>query len=259
MALNFNIDGVIVDKVLWGIAENSAGDILYTLSQLTDVSVETSAETKDATDRDGVLIKRFYTSKSGTVNMTNAYVSLNILATGAGTDKEVATAEAPIVMPQFKTAKVGTKTIELKDVVEGSIKVVGLTARGTKIADYTKDTAASATAYSIAEGVVTLPTDENVGQFLISYERNVTSGVKVVNKADAFPKQVKLSLVVACVEECQPDVERIMVIEFPAFQPSPETTLTLSTDGNMDFNGDLISNACSADKELYTVYFADED
>lgn len=61
----FKLDDFIVDRILYGIAENSEGDILYSLTQLSDASISVSAESKDAVDKNETLVKRFYTGKSG--------------------------------------------------------------------------------------------------------------------------------------------------------------------------------------------------
>lgn len=59
----FSIDGVVIDRIQYGIAENSDGEALYTLTQLADASINITAESKDAVDAQGTLIKRFYTGR----------------------------------------------------------------------------------------------------------------------------------------------------------------------------------------------------
>ena len=46
----FSIDGIIIDRVSMGIAEDFSGNILYTLTQLADATIEVSAESKGLFD-----------------------------------------------------------------------------------------------------------------------------------------------------------------------------------------------------------------
>ena len=50
----FKIDDFIIDRIQMGIAETLDGELLYTLTQLTEATIETSAESTDAVDNTGV-------------------------------------------------------------------------------------------------------------------------------------------------------------------------------------------------------------
>ena len=62
----FRLDDIIIDRIQMGVATDFNDNPLYTLTQLSDASISVSAESVDATDRDGVLIKRFWRAKTGT-------------------------------------------------------------------------------------------------------------------------------------------------------------------------------------------------
>ena len=52
----------------------------------------------------------------------------------------------------------------------------------------------------------------------------------------------------------------LVYIVLPSFQPSPETTIALSSDNaTLDFNGSLQTDYCSTDKALYHIYYATAD
>ena len=256
----FSMDGIIIDRIQYGIAEDFSGNILYTLTQLADATINITAESKDAVDKDGTLIKRFYTGKSGTFEANNAIVDFNILAAGTGTSKAVATSGSPIVMPAIVTVPNGTTTKTLTGVVADSVKVVGIAANGTKISDYALDTTADGTHFSVSNGTLTLPTDNVPANFVVEYNRSVTSGVKVQNKADEFPGTIKLTLKALAIDTCSPDVVRSVYIVLPSFQVSPETSLSLTTDAQLTYNGDLQVSYCGSDgKVLYEIYFAEAD
>lgn len=50
----FMIDDFIIDRIQMGIAESSDGELLYTLTQLSEATIETTAESTDAVDNTGV-------------------------------------------------------------------------------------------------------------------------------------------------------------------------------------------------------------
>ena len=50
----FKIDDFIIDRIQMGIAEDSSGKLLYTLTQLSEATIETTAESVDAVGNTGV-------------------------------------------------------------------------------------------------------------------------------------------------------------------------------------------------------------
>ena len=256
----FSMDGIVIDRIQYGIAEDFSGNVLYTLTQLADAEIAISAESKEARDATGTLIKKFYTGKSGTFTANNAVLDFNILAEATGTPKQVAASNAKITMPGVKTVKAGTANVTLPGVLADTVSVVGIAGNGTMIASYTKDTAAAKTSFAITGESLALPTDETVNEFVIKYDRAVASGVKVVNKADEFPRTIKLTLKALAVDVCSPDVLRSVYIVLPSFQVSPEANLSLTTDAQLSYTGDLQVAYCGTEgKVLYEIYFAEED
>lgn len=255
----FSIDGIVIDRIQLGIAEDFSGNVLYTLTQLADAEIAVTAESKEARDANGTLIKTFYTGKSGTFTANNAIIDFNILAEASGSPKEVASKATKITMPGVMTVKVGETTATLKGVKADTVKVVGIAGNGSLIKTYTKDTSAQEDTFSISEETLSLPTDTTPVEFVIKYEREVESGVKVSNKANKFPKTIKLTLKALAVDPCSPDQVRACLIVLPSFQVSPETTISLQTDQQLQYTGNLQVDYCSSDKELYSIYFAEDD
>jgi hypothetical protein len=257
--MSFKLGDIVVDRVLYGVAENLSGELLYVLSQLADATIEVTAESKDAVDSTGTLIKRFWQGKTGTFTANNAMINLNILSSMSGTDAALATTDAPIEMPKIIVVKAGT-TVTLTDFVDGTVKVNSLSASGTMGAAYEKAAEASETAFAITtEGVFTPPTDSAETQYIVKYTRKVKDGAVVKNLADKTPKTIKLTLKVLAVDPCQADTLKAGYVELPSFQPSPETSLSLTTDAQLEYKGDLQTDYCSAEKALYKFYWADED
>lgn len=259
----FSMDGIIIDRIQMGIAEDFSGNVLYTLTQLADASISVTAESKEARDANGTLIKTFYTGKSGTFTANNALLDFNIMAEGSGSPKEVATTEKKIVMPGVMSVPVGTKTATLKGVKDGTVTVVGIAANGTMVAKFSKDTAAGEDKFSISAETLTLPTSttaKGIAQYVIKYDRDVESGVKVTNRADKFPRTIKLTLKALAVDPCSPDTVRACLIVLPSFQVSPETEISLNTDAQLQYTGNLQVAYCNnGGKTLYEIYFAEND
>ena len=253
------LDDIIIDRIQYGVAEDFDGNLLYTLTQLSEGTIDVTAESKDAVDSTGTLIKRFSQGKSGEFTAQNAMLNLNILGAASGEGKVSASEEAAIAMPKIITVKAGT-TVTLTDYVEGSVKVYALGTNGAMGTAYSQAATASDTEFGLTTaGILTPPTDANETQFIVKYTRNVTSGVAVVNKADKFPGTVKLTLKALCVDPCSADTLRACYIVLPSFQVSPEVSISLQTDSTLEYKGTLQVNYCSADKELYSIYLAEDD
>ena len=173
----FTIDGIVIDRIQMGIAEKTDGTPLYVLTQLTDATINVTAESKEAKDANGTLIKTFYTGKTGKFTANNAILDFNLMAEASGTPKQVASGSSKIVMPGVKTVKVGETSVELKGAKEGTVRVIGVSGSGSLVKNYTKDTDASETAFSITGTTLKLPTDTTPVEFVVKYEREVESGM----------------------------------------------------------------------------------
>lgn len=258
--MGFQLGDIIVDRPQIAWAEDSNENVLYTLTQLADSTLSTTAESKDANDANGTLIKRFYKGKTGEYTANNAMVNLNIWASMSGIMPKIAGAgEDAITMPKMVTVHGSVKDVTLKGLVEGSVKVYGMSANGSLGTEYTLSEAASTTQFAVAESKVTLPTGTDEVQFCIRYKKKLEKGAMIQMRADKFPNTVKLMIQVLAVDPCHPDTLRLGTIEIPSFQPSPETSISLTTDAQLEYKGQLQVDYCSVDKVLYNFYWNEED
>ena len=254
----FKLGDVIIDRIQYGVAEDFEGNLLYVLSQLTEATINISAESKEAKDKDGTLVKKFWRGKTGTFEAKNAMLNLNVVGSSSGADPLFASATKKITIPKIVTVNKG-ETIRLDGVVEGTVQVNAYGANGTMGKSYAFGTAASNTEYALASGTLTPPTDEDVERYIVKYDRSVENGIAVYNKADQFPGTVKLTLKALCVDPCEADTLRACYIVLPSFQVSPEVSMNLQTDSQLDYKGDLQVAYCSLDKTLYEFYMAADD
>lgn len=260
----FKLDDIIIDRIQMAVAEDFSGNLLYTLTQLSEASIETTAEAKEARSAEGTLIKKFYQGKAGTFTATNAMINLNVIGAASGSEKQIATTSNTIKMPKIEIVNYGTATLNLDSgFVSGTAKVYALGNNGAMGQAYTLDTSADATHFAISGTTLTLPvittTADQPDRFVVKYERTTSEGIKLSNSADKFPGTVKLTLKALCVDPCSPDTVRACYIILPSFQVSPELTITLTTEGTLDYKGDLQVDYCSSAKELYSIVMCGDD
>lgn len=231
---------------------------LYVLTQLADATIEITAESKDATDANGNLVKRFWMAKTGTFTANNAMLNLNILAAKSGSAATLASAGSTIKVPVIKTVDSGD-TLDITGYESGTVKVNALGADGAMGQAYTLDTTASATKFSISSNTLTPPTDSNETRYIVKFNRVISEGTEIVNYANKFPNTIKLTIKALCVDPCSADTLQAVYIVLPSFQPSPETSISLTTDGQLEYSGDLQISYCEQDNPLYMVYFDPND
>ena len=255
----FKLGDIVIDRIQMAMAEDFSGNPLYVLTQLADATIDITAESKEAVDKDGTLIKKFWKGKAGTFTANNAMINLNVVASGSGSDAELATVEKPLAMPKIITVKAG-ESVTLANYVDGTVKVNALATNGSMGKAYTKDTTASDTAFGLTTaGVLTTPTDANETQYVVRYDRTVTDGAIIKNKSDKFPGTIRLLVKALAVDPCSADTLKSCYIYLRSFQVSPETSLSLQTDAQLEYKGDLQCDYCSTDKTLYEFYWAEED
>lgn len=232
---------MIIDRIQVATAEDFSGNVLYTLTQLQEASINISAESNDVTDRDGNLIKRFWRAKTGEFTATNALINLNILASESGNPKVEAGGGTSITAPGILIVKQDETTVTLP-YVTGTPKVYGLETNGTLGIEFATGNGSGNTfVWNSETGVVTLPVSNDYVQYLVRYDRTLTDGaVKITNQADKFPGTIRLIMKVLCVDPCSADTLRAAYIDIPSFQVSPEAEITLSSDNQtIDFQGQL--------------------
>lgn len=255
----FRLGDIVIDRIQYAVAENYKG-LLYVLTQLSEATINTTAESVDAVDGRGTLVKRFYRGKSCEFTATNALVNMDIIGASSGSDPIYASTGAKITMPKIIAVNAGQTGITLTGYVEGSVYVYALDDAGTLGAGFTKGDAANESTYALdGSGNLSLPTASGVTRYLVKYLRQEESAMAVINSADKFPGTVELTLKVLAVDPCHPDMLRAGYVVFPSFQVSPEVDITLQTEGNLDYSGQAQVDYCSAQKELYGFYWAEDD
>lgn len=266
--MSFNLGNFAVKEILYGVAQDFNGHLLYTLDQLTNASIEVSSDPTEITDKNGNIVRSIYNSKTATFSATSALLSPAILNANSGSDMNVATATHAIAMPKITIVAPGVE-LDVADAEEATIEVMGLFSNGANGKRLTASTAAdySAGTYALDSTThkITLPPAvsttvlEGADKYLVKYQRSVTSGLELVNKADVFPNTVQMTLYAAIMDPCE-DTYRAAYIYIPSLQPDPSMTISLSADSQeVDFNGNINVDYCGTEgKVLYYILFPDE-
>ena len=284
--MSFYLGDLLVDRAINGVAENSKGELLYNLTNLQSLNINITADSTDAVDGTGSIIKTFYRGKQGELTATNSTLSLPIVNAMSGNDEvDYASADNAIVMPRIVTgAKAqstdATATISLPGLATtdtaatAKIVVNSVAPNGALGAAYTLGTAAAAgkftfTPATAASGdtpatdasiTITPIADSGDAQWIVKYDRTVKeNGAKIINRSDLFPKSVKLTIKVLIVDPCETDVVRACYLVIPNFQPSPEVSIDFATDATLDYTGRLQTAYCGAEKLLYEIYICADD
>ena len=260
-----SFDNLVIDRVVDGWFESkSTGDILAVLDQISNFSINTTSETKDKTDAQGALLKRYFTSKSVEVSGENATFSLNLFALQNGVSKVTGT---DVIMPRIFLADKGTGTIELpEEPIAGTLKVYGTTDNGNVDVDKKyvpatgEDPKPGAGTYVLTGTTLQLPTDvTNTVQ--IKYERNVDEDIvaaRVNVQGDKFPKECKATFRVLCSDLCESEEVLALYIVFEKFQMSPDFDWTVDTESTQNFSATAFKDYCAKNQVLYYIALADD-
>lgn len=271
----FKLDDLVIDRIQMATAEDSSGNLLYTLTQLSEATIETSAESKEAKSAEGTLIKKFYQGKAGTFSAKNAMLNLNVVASASGTDKELYsdydTSGTSLYMPKILVLDKKQLNYYIDHIVvddycdnENSVVMYAMSNNGTLGRKFIKGVNADSDHFTVdisgSETTFEFPTDLTaVDKLVIKYTRTPRNAVRITNSADKFPSTVKLTLKALCIDPCSPDVLRACYIILPSFQVSPELSIDLTTEGTLDYKGDLQVDYCSSDKVLYEIVVCGDD
>lgn len=278
----FKLGDLIIDRIVEGVGEvasgANAGKLLYRLTNLQEASINVTADSVDAVDGTGAVIKTFYRGKQGEFTATNSTLSLPIIEQMSGTPSKLAEdvtggIDMPMIITTNKKEGIdlpGLSTSADFAAAKVVVNVVGSNgALGRLVAKFPTEedpsadsnmtfTAAGSGASNGTLALSGTTNDETI--FIIKYNRKVTeNGVLIQNNSDKFPTTHKLTLKALIVDPCEPDIVRAAYIVCPSFQPSAEIDFTISTDATLDFSGTLQTSYCAAEKVLYQVYVCGDD
>lgn len=202
----FDLNNFVIDRIVRGVALSQKDDsVLFSINQIQNASLNCASESADAVDALGTPIATFYRAKSAEFSAENALFDMQLMATQLGTKKKVASAGAKITVPAMETFTVAAGgKYDLKHAPKAApTEIYALNGDSTFGVKYSKETAASATAFSIADKTITLPTGIAEGtDMFVMYEYETENAVEVVNSATEFPVGCKFIMEVLGCDVC---------------------------------------------------------
>lgn len=257
-----NLNNIIVDRVLRGIFTDKDDNIIFSLNQIQDLSLNQTSESMEVTDAFGVSIMELMRSKALEASANNAIYDFGLLAAQYGTEKVTATAEEKIVVPAMESFEVeGTEYTLNHTPVAAPTAIYELNGDSTLGAKYEAGTAASATEFVYEAGKITLPTGVQTGsEMFVMYEYESDSAVEVVNSAKNFAKMGKMTFECLVYDVCDPETKIFAFLILPRFQLSNDFDWSIGGDNQQHaFSGKAHVDYCSRDKKMVRVVIVDDE
>lgn len=260
-----NFDQLVIDRVVDAWFESKTNnELIAVLDQVTNFSVNTTSETKDKTDAQGVLLKRYFLSKSVEISGENAVFSLNMASIQSGSAKKTGT---QVTLPRIMQIAKTDSPYALPDTpIDGTLMLYGTSENGVVDVSkkYTRGASAGVDTYAVAEsgGVTTITVPTNATDTVqIKYEYTVAAGdiaARVDQTGDKFPAECKATFRILCSDLCDSETVRALYVVFPKFQMSPDVELSFSTDSTQSFSATALKDYCGKGQILYYIAIAED-
>lgn len=229
-----------------GAAMFNDGDILFTVKDVQDASLNTSAELEDAVDGQGNVINQYLRSKTAEWSGNNALFDFGMAAAQFG-DKVV----------------IGSQTVQKTEIIEVSANASAGTLAGTlaangnfKIYNIDRDGmtlgAKVSGATVSANAVAGLPVDSSAAKkYFVKYDVAVSNATKIENRADAAAIPFKLTVEALGNDTCTKNTS-YLYITAPYAKMAPDFDWGISTESTHDFTINCMKDYCG-NAGLFTV------
>ncbi|MGF6375115.1 hypothetical protein M2140_000149 [Clostridiales Family XIII bacterium PM5-7] len=257
-----NIENLVINRVLRGtLVDKATGEIIVSVDQISDASLECSGEQVFTNDALGQKIAAFDRSKDAKFTASNALINFGLMAAQLGSEKEIADATNKIVVPAFELIDVeDPNTVELLAEPYGELKYIYSThADKSKNMKYTVGVAATDTEFAISGKTITLPTGAFAkgDRVAVWYERETENAVKIRNTTTDFSKGGKFILEVLACDVCDVNTEYYTYVIFGNGKMDNNITIDFSNEAKQQFVVNALQDYCSAENELFSIVVAD--
>lgn len=269
----FDLNNFVIDRVVRGIAVSqgdnaklgiSAGDVLFSINQITNPSLSCTSESTDAVDALNVPIATFYRAKTAEFSAENALFDMNLLATQAGTKKVIASASTKIEAPCFQTIDIeaGKTEYTLAHTPKKQPKVYVLNGDGTlgeKVDILTtasdRKIAIDGTKVTLIVGSAGYAAEEQLF-FMYDYDADGSKdngAVEVANTATNFPVGCKFIMEILGANVCDQTNLIYAYLIFPNAKLSPDFDWSIATDSTHPFSMRAMQEYCDKEKKLFSI------
>lgn len=221
------------------------GDILFTVKDVQDASLNTSAEVEDAVDGQGNVINQYLRSKTAEWSGNNALFDFGMAAAQFG-DKVIvgsATVQKTEVIEVSANASTGTLTGTLA--ANGAYKVYSIDRDGMTLG------AKVANATISANAVSGLTASTEAKKYFVKYDVAVSNATKIENRADAATVPFKLTVEALGNDTCTKNTS-YLYITAPYAKMAPDFDWSVATDSTHDFTINCMKDYCG-NAGLFTV------
>lgn len=269
----FDVRNFVIDRPTRFVMLHSATkDILWTIDQIENPSLNMTADSVDATDALGNRIMTFDRAKNAEFAAEASMFNLGLAAAQFGTVKESASSSNKIVVPKFDTITIpetGT-TVSLAKTPKGAAaaglpyiyKMNGDSSLATR---YTYAATAGANTFTFTGKNLTFPTSLEPGDRVFAvyeYEADGEAGNGAVGlTADAvnFPNAGMGILEVLGKDVCDPSTLYFTYIIFPNAKLMSDVDIPFTTEGKHPFTIRANQDYCDPVKRLFSVVIPEAD
>ena len=225
------------------------GDIAFLADQVTDPSLSFTSETEDIVDARNNVVMTLQGARGATFGASNAFFNTQILAAQTGgkiVNEEVVFTKYDILALDDSKAATLTATPSAAVPAVADFKVFAL----EKDNSLTTAKPLASSAYTYADGKITVTDGVKGGKYLISYEAKAT-GEHMVAKADDSNELMNVTAEVLLRELCNEELYYAFIIIKGKL--SGETEWSMTRDGNHAFEITAVPSYCDPDKQLVEV------
>jgi hypothetical protein len=260
----FDLNNFVIDRVRRGtMFSPETGEVLWSITQIKDASLNMTSESADVTDAIGSVIMKFDRSKNAEFSASNALFDTNLAAAQFGSKKKLASTETKICVPAYEQLDVKEGKAVLSHIPAGEsqaeIKYIYAlnndSSLGTK---YELGEAVSASAFTLdaASKTITVPTGVT-GKVAVFYEYEAENAVMLENNASDFPTAGKFVMEVIGKDTCNSAKTYYAYVVFPNAKLKPDMDLNFTTDGGHPFSMTMMQDYCDLEKRLFNIYIAE--
>ena len=265
MAMDFNLNEIVIDRPLRAHKYDFSGRHLWTATQIQNLTLEMGGETVYTVDAIGTNIMSFDRSKSASISFENALMHLGVLAAQRGVTKKVASQQeklnltviemltvtgapsAPIVTlshtPIEQAAGVPFKYV---DKVDANYNTIETYEQGATPADN----------FTVTGTTVTLPTGKtlaNGDKIVVKYTYEAEAGSQIIDSSDIFGTAGEIVIECLAYNPCDKENKMALNIIFPNGKEDNNVSLTISNELTHPVTINAMQDYCSTDKTLFRV------
>lgn len=268
MALDF--DNLVIDRPLRvRMQDKTTGELMYMVDQIKEATLTNGANQVYITGAAGVRLATLNRDKTTSFSFQNGLVSMSMLSTQTGSDRELASDTKKIKTPAFEIKKVGANdgvvntTIKLDHVPVGiagkEIPFIYILQKDSSLGvKFAIGPTATENEFALdpVSKTITLPTSALINensQIAIDYNYDATSAIKVVNRGDVYGKSGRVIVELLLRDICDNNKKYYSQFIMPNATASGAFEFAFGSEGVVHgWSCEANQDICSEDKELFS-------